>query len=130
MCEGRRRSGMAQVTEKGIASRADFERLVIARANADPEFRKQLLKDTRKAFKDVLGLDLPAGVEVKAVEETGSCFYLVLPVVPNELSDEDLAKVAGGLGQQYPKMEGKLQEGVFKFFQPDVMPTTAPGIWP
>lgn len=118
---------MAQATEKGIASRADFERLVIARANADPEFRKQLLQDVRKAFKDALGLELPPGVEVKAVEETGSCFYLVLPVVPNELSDEDLAKVAGGMGQQFPKTEWKLQEGVFKFFQPEVGPMVVPG---
>jgi len=120
---------MAQVMERGMASRADFEKLVIARANADPEFRKQLLKDTRKAFKDTFGLDLPPGAEVKVVEETGSCFYIVLPRVPNELSEEDLAKVAGGTGQQFPKMEEKLQEGVFKFFQPEVLPTISSTEW-
>jgi len=119
---------MAKVEQQQMVSRADFEKLVIARANADPEFRKQLLQDARKAFKDAFGLDLPPGVEVKAVEETGSCFYIVLPRPPDELSDEDLAKVAGGTGPQLEKMaEGKLHEAIYKFFQPDVGPLVVPG---
>ena len=45
------------------------------------------------------GYDVPAGIEVKVVEETADTVYLVLPhtvAEGAELSDSDLEAVAGG----------------------------------
>ena len=42
------------------------------------------------------GAEVPAGLTVKAVENTEKVFHLVIPAKPTDLSDEDLDKVAGG----------------------------------
>jgi hypothetical protein len=69
---------------------------VIARAWRDPAFKARLLADPHGALKDA-GVAVPAGVTVKAVENTDKHFHLVLPPKPaGELSDEALDKVAGG----------------------------------
>jgi hypothetical protein len=69
---------------------------VIARAWRDPAFKARLLADPHGALKDA-GVAVPAGVTVKAVENTDKHFNLVLPPKPTgELSDEALDNVAGG----------------------------------
>ena len=90
------------MTEKTPAtaapSRQDFEREVITRSGADPAFRAELLADPRAAIKKAYGVDLPPSIELRVVEETPSVFYLVLPLQGEELTDEQLAAVAGGTG--------------------------------
>ena len=68
---------------------------IIAKCWADEGFKKKLLADPAATLK-AEGADVPAGLTVKAVENTEKVFYLVIPAKPTDLSDEDLDKVAGG----------------------------------
>jgi hypothetical protein len=89
------------------SSRQEFERDIIARAGADAAFRAELLADPRAAIKKAYGVDLPPSLELRVVQETPSVFYLVLPLHGEELTDEQLAAVAGGAGVAglFPKVE-------------------------
>src|SRR5437773_7649927 len=64
-------------------------------------FRQALRSDPRGAVEKTLGSKLPAGLQVKLVEETADTFYLVLPAnldraPAGQLSDQQLDAVAGG----------------------------------
>jgi hypothetical protein len=73
---------------------------VIDRATSDPDFRSQLLEDPKAAISEHLGIALPAGITVRAIEEQPGEVVLVLPARPmrsgTALSETDLAKAAGG----------------------------------
>ncbi len=70
---------------------------IIARAWSDDAFKKKLLTDTVATLKKE-GIDVPAGLEVRAVENTDKVFHLVLPPKPSsgELSEMQLDSVSGG----------------------------------
>ena len=68
---------------------------IIAKCWADESFKNQLLADTMATLK-AEGAELPAGLTVKAVENTDKVFHLVIPAQLTDLSDDDLDKVAGG----------------------------------
>ena len=69
---------------------------LIAKCWADESFKQQLLADTMATLK-AEGAELPAGLTVKAVENSDTVFHLVIPAKPrSDLSDDDLDKVAGG----------------------------------
>ena len=86
----------------GGGGRAEMERRLIERGLEDESFRQRLLADPRGAIEEELGTQLPAEVQVVAVEETAETIYLVLPpgrsgrVQAEELSDRELEGVAGG----------------------------------
>jgi len=84
--------------DAGASSRQDFERDVVLRARTDPEFKKALLADARTALQSTYGMEIPPDLEIQVLEETPSRFYLVLPAALDELTDEQLAAVAGGVG--------------------------------
>lgn len=70
---------------------------VIARAWRDPAYKARLLADPLGALQEA-GVAVPAGMAVKVVENTDKHVHFVLPPKPtDELSDEALDKVAGGL---------------------------------
>jgi hypothetical protein len=69
---------------------------LIARCWADEGFKQKLLADPAGTLKPE-GLELPAGMSYVAHENTDKVFHLVIPAKPTDLSDEDLAHVAGGL---------------------------------
>jgi hypothetical protein len=69
---------------------------VIARAWSDQLFKERLLRDPAKALKEN-GIKVPEGEAVKVVENTPKMVHLVLPARPDELSDEELDQVAGGI---------------------------------
>ena len=71
---------------------------LIAKCWADEGFKRKLLADPAATLK-AEGVELPAGLSIKALENTDKVFHLVIPAKPTdaELSDEDLEKVAGGL---------------------------------
>ncbi len=71
---------------------------VLTKSVKDPAFRAALLKDATSALEKELGVKAPAGMTVKAHEDTASVIHLVLPPAPAKgaLSDADLSKVAGG----------------------------------
>jgi hypothetical protein len=82
--------------------RAEMERRVIQRSLQDENFRQQLIADPKATMEQELGVRLPAGVQVQAVEETADTIYLVLPSVSplvgegGEIPDQELETVAGG----------------------------------
>lgn len=67
---------------------------LLEKARRDPEFRRRLLADPRTVLAE-LGFTLPAGVQLKVVENTADTWYLVLPP-EGELSEDELRSVAGG----------------------------------
>jgi hypothetical protein len=71
---------------------------IIAKAWADEEFKKRLLTDATAVLREE-GMEVPDGVEVRVVENTGQVFNVVLPKKPEaqELSDDQLEGVAGGM---------------------------------
>lgn len=84
---------MSQLTQ----ARQEIEAALIAKAQAEPAFREALLKNANAAIEKEFGIQLPAGSELKVVEETASTNYLVLPATTSgELSEADLEGVAGG----------------------------------
>ncbi len=60
---------------------------IIEKAWKDENFKQELIKNANEALKSV-GVDIPEGVKVKAVEETDTLVYLVIPQKP-ELSEDD-----------------------------------------
>jgi hypothetical protein len=76
--------------------------LIYGFAASNPDYRKTLLKDPKGLLAKQMQQDLPDNLKVTVVEETADTFYLVAPYVPaagDELSDDDLEKVAGGKGK-------------------------------
>lgn len=70
---------------------------IIAKAWSDDDFKKKLLTDATAVLK-AEEMEVPDGVEIRAVENTDNVFYLVVPQHPAlvPLSDDQLANVAGG----------------------------------
>ena len=91
------------MTEAAGGGRAEVERRLIERSLQDEEFRQRLLADPKAAVEEELGIQLPAEVQVRVVEETADTIYLALPSASpagegGELSDRELEAVAGGEG--------------------------------
>ena len=68
---------------------------IVARAWADPAFKRRLLADPTVVLQDH-GIDLPTGVEARVVEDTGEVVHMIVPLRSDELSAEQLDRVAGG----------------------------------
>jgi hypothetical protein len=70
---------------------------IVAKAWQDGAFKKRLLADAAAVLREH-GVDVSPGVQIRVVEDTDQVRYLTLPQQPSdkELSEEELAKVAGG----------------------------------
>lgn len=78
---------------------------LIAKAWSDDGFKQKLLSNPAETLQ-AEGMDIPAGVELRAVENTDKLMHLVLPAKPTgELSDENLDQVAGGVCFGVPNCE-------------------------
>jgi hypothetical protein len=78
---------------------------VIAKCWADEAFKRKLLADPAATLK-AEGVEVPAGVSIKALADDDKVRHLVIPARPTgSLSDEALEKVAGG------KVDYDLQSG-------------------
>jgi hypothetical protein len=60
--------------------RPEIERRIIDRAQSDAEFRARLIADPRAALAELLGVEVPAFIEVAVVEERPDLLCIVLPV--------------------------------------------------
>jgi hypothetical protein len=72
---------------------------IVARAWRDEGFRRRLLADPAAVLHEH-GLEAQPGVQVRVVEDTEQVIHLKLPrkpTVPGEVSEEELASVAGGM---------------------------------
>jgi hypothetical protein len=68
---------------------------IVAQAWQDESFKRRLLADPTAVLKEH-GISVPAGVQVRIVENTDQVRYLTLPLRPSqELSEADLEKVTG-----------------------------------
>ncbi|GAB1394958.1 hypothetical protein MASR1M60_31220 [Rhodocyclaceae bacterium] len=68
---------------------------LIAKCWADETFKQKLLADPAATLK-AEGMALPEGVKLRVVENTAQQFTLVIPMNPDDLTDEALGRVAGG----------------------------------
>lgn len=80
---------------------------VLEKAYTDSTYRARLLKNSNEAIKEVVGKDMPAGVNFVIHENTTTTHHYILPstaVKTSELSDVELEQVAGGKGISLPKL--------------------------
>lgn len=71
---------------------------LVAKCWSDDGFKRKLLADPAATLKaEGIQAEVPAGLTIKAVENTDKVFHLVIPAKPTELSDDDLENVSGGL---------------------------------
>jgi hypothetical protein len=70
---------------------------VVAKAWQDAAFKQRLLSDPQGVLQEH-GVQVPAGIQVRVVENTAQVVHLVLPQRPADLSAEQLDEVAGGGG--------------------------------
>ena len=70
---------------------------LVAKAWSDAEFKAKLLADPMKIFKEN-SMEVPAGIEVRIVENTDKIINFILPPEPSdELCDEQLRGAVGGI---------------------------------
>lgn len=78
----------------------DYGIAVIAKAWADPDFRRRFVDDPRAALKADFDIEVPEDVRITVHEETTDSMHFVLPTKPAEMSDADLVydelRAAGG----------------------------------
>jgi len=80
-------------------TRRDLETRLIEKAWKDPAFRKSLVDDPKGMLEKRTGQKLPEQVRIFVHEEDANTLHFSIPVAPsnmNELSDEELDRVAGG----------------------------------
>ena len=66
----------------------------------DEALKARFLSDPKAVLAEH-GIDVPDGIDVNVVENTDNTVHITMPMTPagaGELSDEELANVAGGLG--------------------------------
>lgn len=72
---------------------------IAARAWNDAAYRARLFTEPADVLREE-GIDLPAGMKIKALEDTRDTMHFILPAPPagGELTAELLSKIAGGVG--------------------------------
>ena len=81
-------------------NRQEVESLIVQRAWKDEAFRAEFLADAKGTIEKYSGEKLPPELKVVALTEDDKTIHFVIPPKPtnaDELSDEDLEKVAGGV---------------------------------
>lgn len=74
---------------------------IIAKCWADDSYKRKLLADPAATLKDE-GITLQDGITIKFLENTDKIFNLVIPEKPTDLTDADLAQIAGGWASYLP----------------------------
>ena len=81
-------------------SRWEMEALIVGRAWKDEAFRAEFTADPKATIEKYSGQKLPDELRIVALAEDDRTIHFVIPPKPanaEELSDEDLEKVAGGI---------------------------------
>jgi hypothetical protein len=73
---------------------------IIAKCRADETFKQRLLADPAGTLR-LEGIEVPPGVEVRVFENTERQRYLVIPIKPELLSDEQIGRIAAGCYTQW-----------------------------
>ena len=80
-------------------TRQEIESLIVARAWKDASFKKEFINDPKGTIQKYSGQSLPGNVNIIAHEEDANTMHITIPQPPrnvDELSDQDLERVAGG----------------------------------
>ena len=80
---------MTQMTQAQMQSK------LIAKAQADPKFRSELVADPKAAIEGLIGTKLPEAINIQVHEDKATSFHLVLPP-SGKLTEEELATVFAG----------------------------------
>jgi hypothetical protein len=89
---------------------------VIERAWTDRSFKDRLLKDPKAAIAEAAAVTVPASVKIQIHEDTPAVWHFVMPYLAGaeaanvELSDAELARVAGGKGEGYAFGGGQAED--------------------
>jgi hypothetical protein len=91
----------ATETQATSMSRSELEAKIVARAWEDEDFHKKFLADPKAMFEDYMGSKLPESLVMTAHQEDADHLHFVIPAKPtvdlDDLSDEDLERIAGGV---------------------------------
>ena len=70
---------------------------IVSKCWKDAEFKKRFVSDPNSVLREN-NIEVPAGIQIKVVENTDKVVYFTLPPAPStvELSDSTLEAVAGG----------------------------------
>ena len=69
---------------------------MMAKVWSDPAFKQRLMTDPRAVLQEQ-GIEVPAGLEVRPLQQSQQMIYFPIPAAPSgEISDEQLEQVAGG----------------------------------
>jgi len=80
------------------SSRAKQEAEIVQRAIEDGAFRQELVANPKAVIERTLGKKFPDSLSVKVVEEDSDNLFIVIPAaVADELGDDALEDVAGGI---------------------------------
>ena len=93
---------LTQKKTKKLPNGQEFQQELIVRIMKDESFRQKLLANSKSVVEREMGklkegAKLPTGIMVKVIEQPDNSLYLVLPNATDELSDEALESVKGGL---------------------------------
>lgn len=103
-------------SEKRVITNDEVLTEIGTRMEADPAFLEQLRQNPVETL-NALGVEVPAGVMVRIeAAEEGACRLAAYRSEGSELTDEDLAKVAGGVSMPYTRLASsrpfRLAEGL------------------
>ena len=90
---------MSTTSAAPSVTRRDLETALIEKCWKDPEFKKQVVSDPKGMLERHTGQRLPSVVKIFIHEEDANTLHFSIPPSPanmNELSDEELERVAGG----------------------------------
>ena len=62
-------------------TRGEIQDLLMKFSKGNPNYREALLKNPKVVLEGQMGGKLPPGINVKAVEETPSTIYVIVPYV-------------------------------------------------
>ncbi len=57
---------------------------IIAKAWADEDFKKKLISNTDSVLKDE-GIEIPKGIQMKAIEEPANTKFFIIPLKPDNI---------------------------------------------
>ena len=90
----------------GQRTRGESQELLTKWSKRNRQYREELSKSAKAVLESHTGGKIPAGVTVKAVEETPNTIYVVVSYVAkagDELRDGDLEAVSGGVAPEEPQ---------------------------
>ena len=86
-------------------TRKDLETQLVAKAWDDETFRQQLISNPKAVIEQEFGKKISENIKVEIIEEPLDTRYIVLPTklkTGDELDEEELEAVAGGLSRRLP----------------------------